>query len=63
MSTEAAGVPEDSKKYWVDVGANKKKDTIVLVKSGPKPVRLKVWPPLAGLLRGRLRLCRVRREV
>jgi hypothetical protein len=37
MSTEAAGVPEDSKKYWVDVGAKKKKDTNVLVKSGAKP--------------------------
>ena len=37
MSNEAAGVPEDSKKYWVDVGAKKKKDTNVLVKSGAKP--------------------------
>ena len=37
MSTEATGVPEDSNEYLVDIGAKKKKDTIVLLKSGPKP--------------------------
>jgi hypothetical protein len=36
MSTEAAGVPMGSDKYWVDPDAKKKKETNVVVKV-PKP--------------------------
>ena len=39
MSTEAAGVPVGSDKYWVDADANKKKKTNVVIKLKhvPKP--------------------------